>query len=500
MSNPIGTGPAASGPGAAERLPRALVTLALTVMLGAFAVQLDATMVGVATNTLLRQFDAPLSTLQWVGTGYLLAMAVVIPLTGWAVDRFGFRATWVACVTLFLAGSLLCGAAWSAGSLIGFRVVQGLGGGMLLPLAQAVLARAAGPERMGRLMGVIGVPAMLGPVLGPVLGGLIVADLSWRWIFYVNVPVCLAAVLLALRTMPTDRATAAPRPDLVGLCLLSPALAAIVYGLSEAGSRGGFTGGRVLLPLVGGLALLAGFVAHALRAADPLVDLRLLRLRSFAASTAVVFLAGGTLFGAMVLLPLYYQQVHGDSALRAGALLAPQGVGLAVSLIVSGRLTDRIGPRPIVLAGLLLTGAGTLVFTQVSTHTGAVELTAALLASGAGLGAVLVPVTAAALRGVRSAAIPRAVTATRIFQQVGASFGGAVLAVVLQRQIADRAAGAAGGRPDPAALAGAFGSAFWWALAFLALAAIPALLLPATPPTSPSPPGSPVAEPSPARR
>ncbi len=458
----------------ADKLPGHLLKLAAVTMLGALMMQLDMTMTNIATNTLLGQFHVPLSTVQWVGTGYLLAMATVIPVAGWALERFGARTVWMSAITVFLAGSLLCAFAWSVGSLIAFRVVQGLGGGMILPLAQAILAQAAGPQRLGRVMAAIGVPSLLGPVLGPVLGGVILTDLNWRWIFLINVPICIAGLLLSRRTIPAGRSATSGRLDLAGLALLSTASAALVYGCAEAASRGSATDGHATIPTALGVVLLAAFIRHAIRVDDPLIDLRLFRARGFAAASAGMFLSTVVLFGSMALLPLYYQQVRGQDALHAGLLLIPFGVGMGLSLVVSGRLADRVAPRGIAVAGLVLAGLGTLAYTRIDLHTSFVVIGAAQLLNGAGVGAVIVPMTAAAMRMVPPAAIPRASTAVRIFQQLGGSFGSALLFVVLQRQIAGHTSGV---RPDATAVAQAFGHTFWWSAAFSALALVPALLL-----------------------
>ncbi len=453
-----------------ERLPADLVRLALTLMLGAIMVTLDMTMVNVALDTLVREFDTSVATIQWVSTGFLLALAVVIPLTGWAVERFGARPLWLAALAVFTAGSLLCALAWSAGSLIAFRVLQGLGGGMIIPLIQTVLAAAAGPARVGRVMAVVGVPAMLGPVLGPVLGGLIVSGAGWRLIFYINVPVCLAAVLATRGvTMPDLKQRGGARLDVAGLALLSPALVAIVYGLSKAGSSGSFTAGAALAPIAAGLALLAGFAMHALRTrADPLIDVRLFGGRTFTSYAGVVFFVSMAMLGTALLLPLYYQQVRGEDALHAGLLLAPQGLGMGIALIVAGKLADRANARPIIVCGLALIAAATAVYTQIDAHTSVVLLSVAALVAGAGIGAALVPAMTGVYKDLSQAAVPRATTAIRIFQQLGGSFGIAILAVVLQQQSAQHA-------PE---LAQAFGDTFWWALAFIAIAFVPTVLLP----------------------
>src|SRR3954469_25949430 len=239
-------------------MDRALWRLASVVVLGTIMSILDTTIVNVAIETLGRQLHSSLSAIQWVSTGYLLSLATVIPLTGWAMERFGGKRMWMLSVTLFLCGSTLCGLAWSTTSLVVFRVLQGVGGGMILPIGQAILAQAAGPQRMGRVMSVIGVPTLLGPVLGPVIGGLIVEHFSWRWIFFVNLPVGAVALVLAARILPgADARRARPPLDVTGLLLLSPGLAALVYGLSEFGVEGGLGSPKVIGGVGDGAGLLA---------------------------------------------------------------------------------------------------------------------------------------------------------------------------------------------------------------------------------------------------
>ena len=201
MSSPNGSDGSAT---ADQGMDRQLLAVASVVVLGAIMSILDTTVVNVAINTLARDFDTPLSTIQWIVTGYTLALATVIPVTGWAADRFGTKRLYMLSIGLFLAGSALSGAAWSAESLIVFRVLQGLGGGMLMPAGMTILTRAAGPQRVGRVMAIIGVPMMLGPILGPILGGWLVDDFSWRWIFFINIPIGVAALIASLRILPKD--------------------------------------------------------------------------------------------------------------------------------------------------------------------------------------------------------------------------------------------------------------------------------------------------------
>src|SRR4051795_4302580 len=210
MSSPAGSTGSAN---ANQGLDRRLLMIASVVVLGAIMSILDTTVVNVAINTLSRDFDTPLSTIQWIVTGYTLALATVIPITGWAADRFGTKRLYMTSIALFLSGSILAGTAWSAESLIGFRVLQGLGGGMRMPAGRTILTRAAGTQRVGRVMAIIGVPMLLGPIVGPILGGWLVDNASWRWIFFINLPIGIAAFFAALRILPRDEPQPGERFD-----------------------------------------------------------------------------------------------------------------------------------------------------------------------------------------------------------------------------------------------------------------------------------------------
>src|SRR3954468_17462863 len=254
-----------------EGLDRKLLLVASVVVLGAIMSILDTTVVNVAVNTLARDFHTDLATIQWVVTGYTLALGTVIPLTGWAADRFGTKRRYMMSIGLFLCGSALSGLAWSAGWLIAFRVLQGLGRGMLMPCGMTILTRAAGPQRVGRVMAIIGVPMLLGPNLGPILGGWLVDDFSWRWIFFINLPIGAAALIASLRILPKDTPHAAERLDVLGFALLSPGLALMIYGLAQSASSGGFAAVKVWLPALVGFLLIVAFVLHGLRTPHALI-------------------------------------------------------------------------------------------------------------------------------------------------------------------------------------------------------------------------------------
>jgi EmrB/QacA subfamily drug resistance transporter len=455
-----------------ERLGPEFVKLAAVLLVGFIAPVLDLTIVNVALATIGRDLQASVATVQWVMSAFLLAFAMVIPISGWAMGRFGGKRLWLASLGLFLVGSVLCALSWNMDSLIAFRVVQGASAGLMLPVFQNLIVEATGGRALGRAMALATLPALIGPMLGPVVGGLIIGHLNWHWIFWVNVPFAVAGLLWAWRSLPADRRGTTERLDVLGLVLLSPAVAAMIYGLTEVATEGGFVHSAVLVPIALGLALLAAFVFHALYTSrEPLIDLRLFSKRSFSASTSLLFLSGFALYGGMLLMPLYFQEVRGQSALAAGLLLAPQGAGVLLTRGLAGRLTDRMGARPIVLVGLALMVAGTFAYTQAGLHTSELLLACSLIVRGAGIGMLTIPVTATAYLGLSPDRIPHATSTTRLVQQIGGSFGAAVIAVILQTQMVAHANGSAG-------RALAFGHTFWWSLGLGALALVPALLLP----------------------
>ncbi|HEX4830688.1 MAG TPA: MDR family MFS transporter [Trebonia sp.] len=455
----------------AAKLPPEVRNAVLALVIGGIAAILDSTMVTIALHTLTASLHTTDGVIQWVTTGYLLAMAVAIPVTGWAEARWGGKRAWMAALVLFVLGSVLSGLAWNAASLIGFRVLQGFAAGLIFPLMQTLGVRAAGGRASSSLIAAVSLPLALGPILGPVIGGVLLNWLSWRWLFLVNVPVIAVGLVLAWRLLPADRpapAAVRPRLDLIGLALLAPALAGILLGLSNLSADGGIGHAGAGVPLLAGIALLGGFIAWAGRPGGrkPVVDVRLLRLRSLGAAAAVLFTAGAAMYAGMFLLPLYYQQLHGESVLDAGLLLIPQGVGSLAVRFVVGRLIDRFGARLVTVASFLVAAAATVPFAFAGPHASLWVLGAALLVRGVGIGAVLVPPMSVAYQDVPAAGIPHATMNTRIAQQVGTSFGIAIVAVVLQSLLARGPAGA-------------FQEAFWWAAGITVAALIPALALPA---------------------
>jgi EmrB/QacA subfamily drug resistance transporter len=455
--------------GGSDRIDPYVWRISLVVLLGTVMSVLDTTIVNVALATLSRDLHATIANVQWVVTGYLLALGSVIPVTGWAGRRFGTKQMYLASVVLFTAGSALCGLASSTNELIAFRVLQGLGGGMLLPLGQQIMAEAAGPKRMGRVMSIVVVPVMLAPILGPTIGGAIIQNASWRWIFYVNVPIGVVAVVSALRTLPRTQPKPTDRLDVPGLLLMSTGVPLVIYGLAEIGTTGSFDSPKVLVSIVLGLALIGLFAVHALRARRPLLDLRLYKRPTFSSASVAMFCLAAALFGAMILLPLYWQDVRHQSVIDAGLLMAPQGVGAAVSMPLAGKLADRFGGGPIALLGVTITAVGTIPFGLIGAHTSIVWLSVVMFLRGTGIGFGFMPAMTAAFASLKRSELSDATPQLNVLQRVGGSVGTAVLAVVLQRALV--------GAHTVADQAAAYGTAFWASAIIAALGIGPCIML-----------------------
>jgi EmrB/QacA subfamily drug resistance transporter len=340
---------------------------------------------------------------------------------------------------------------------------------MLMPLGMMMMAGAAGPKRMGRVMSIASMPMMLAPILGPTIGGLIIDNASWRWIFFVNVPIGIAAVIAGWKILPHDKA-GNPRPlDYRGLVFGALGLTSLTYGLAEVGSTGSFTATSVIVPIVAGIALIGVFVWHALRVRNPLLNLRLYKRPTFSTASAATFFLGAALFGGMILLPLYWQHVRHESVLDTGLLMAPQGLGMALVMPAAGRLTDVFGGGPLALLGVIVTTVATIPFGLIGAHSTIVGLSIAMLIRGMGIGLAFMPAMTAAFAALDRSELPDASPQLNVVQRVGGSLGTAVLAVVLQRAL--------GGATNLGDVASAYGTAFWFSAGLTALAVIPCILL-----------------------
>ena len=450
------------------RLPSSVLKISAVAVLGSLLSQLDATVVNVSLPSLAAELNASLATIQWVTSGYLLALALTLPLSGWLVDRIGAKALYLWSFSAFTFASALCGVAWSANSLIAFRILQGMTGGLLAPMAQMMIARAAG-KQLARVAGYAALPVLLGPILGPVIAGAILQHASWRWLFFVNLPVGALALLLATVFLPDDRRQGKRRPlDFAGLAMLSPGLVLILYGSDHVNHRLG------IAALATGLALLACFVRTATRKGpDALIDLQLFKGRVFRVSALTQFLSNGIMFAGQMLIPFYLISACGRSPSATGLMLAPLGLGMACSLPSLGALTRRFGLRNVSAGGALLALLGTLPFLYLAGHGLVLALlTIALFCRGVGLGAVGIPSLTAAYVSVRKQDLPMATTSFNIVQRLG----GPTLTTLCATFLAWRLNVADGSGN----LFGAFVGAFALLCALHALLFVSALRLPAS--------------------
>ena len=433
--------------------------------LGPFLSNLDSTVVNVSLSTLGQELDAPLGTIQWVTSAYLLALALMLPLTGWLVERVGARRVYLGCFAVFTLASVLCGLASSAAALITARVFQGMAGGLLAPMAQLMIARHAGPH-LPRVMGIIVLPVLLGPILGPVLAGFLLQHASWRWLFFINLPVGVLALVLAWRLLPRQEPLRARPLDAVGFLLVSPALVFLLDGCEGLVSGRGERGPRGV-ELLASAGLFLAFALHSRRqGARGLIDFRLFSRRLFRTAATTQFASNAMMMGGQFLVPLYLVTARGLSPLATGVLLAPMGVGIGVASALTGRLLERLGPRALSSAGALLTLLATLPFCAPSLPLVPVLLGGVLFVRGLGMGCVNIPSMTSAYNSVRPEDLPSATTAVNIAQRLGGPVGTTGLAMLLAHT------GAAPG------VAAAFTAGFWLLCGFSAACLVSAWRLP----------------------
>jgi len=418
-----------------EKLDAAVFKIAGVVVLGAVMSILDITVVSVALPTFQTEFNATYAQVAWTLTGYTLALATVIPLSGWAADRFGTKRLYMLALLLFTLGSILCATATSIEQLVGYRVLQGLGGGMLMPLGMTIMTRAAGPKRIGRLMAVLGIPMLLGPIGGPILGGWLIEAASWHWIFLINVPIGAVALVYAFFALPKDNPSPSESFDFVGMLLLSPGLALFLFGVSSLPQEGTITAPKVWVTMLIGAAMMITFVFYSFKPRHPLLDLRLFRNRRLTISTIALFVFVIAFMGAGLLFPSYFLQVRGESTLHAGLLMAPQGIGAMITMPIAGTLADRIPIGRTVPFAMALIALGFFTFTQVGVDTSYVLLCGSLFVMGLGMGGTMMPIMTSALRTLDHHDVARGSTLVNILQQIGGSIGTATMSVILTSQL-----------------------------------------------------------------
>ena len=414
------------------RMRRVMVPL-VAIIIGIFMVVLDGTAVNVALPRLVADFHTTLPTLQWIVTGYTLAQAAIIPLAGWLSDRFGAKPIFLPSVALFTMGSVLCATAQSSTMLITFRVVQGLGGGCVLPIAMAYVFRLAPPDKVGSVMGVMGVPILFAPAIGPVLGGWLVQYASWRWIFLLNLPVGIIGLCVGLIGLPAVQRQAVAALDRLGALLGPLAFAALSYGVSEGSAS--WTSTQTIAGLTVGAMALVAFIVVERRAQTPLLELRVFGSLDFSLAIVAQWVGQIALFGALFLVPLFLQQVRGFGAFDTGLAILPQAIAAAIFMPLGGVLFDRVGARPLVVLGLVLVAVATYLLGQVNVHTQATDLIAPLALTGAGMGLMMMSLNTHLINAAPRALVSRVTSLTNALQQVVNGLTIAALATILTSRI-----------------------------------------------------------------
>ncbi|MNK27321.1 putative transport protein HsrA [compost metagenome] len=415
---------------------RQLIAPLLAVIVGMFMVILDSTVVNVALPKLVTDFNTTVPIIQWTVTGYTLALSAVIPLAGWMTDRFGAKQIFLVTIALFTLGSVLCSLATSPEQLILYRVIQGLGGGMVAPIGMAMVFRLAPPEKMGSIMGMLGVPMLLAPALGPVLSGYLVEYVSWHWIFLINLPVGILAIIVGVKFLPKFERKAVPSLDILGIILAPIAFAMLAYGVSEGGKSWSSTETLTGL-IVGGVALLL-FIFVEFRQKQPLLELRVFQSSDFTRGIIIAWISQIALFGAILLMPLYLQQVRHYTPLESGLTVLPQALASGLFMPIGGRLFDKIGARPLVIVGLSVITGALFMLSNISVDTASWFIITALIMMGAGMGLSMMAINTHVLQAAPRKLVSRVTPLTTAAQQVMVSFAVAGLTGYLTSRIADR--------------------------------------------------------------
>jgi EmrB/QacA subfamily drug resistance transporter len=442
--------------------------VATVFVCGMFLDIMDTTIVNVALPTLQREFHTTTASVEWVVLGYLLSLAVWIPASGWIGDRIGTKKVFLFALAMFTLASVLCGQAHSLGELVAFRVLQGVGGGMLVPVGTAMLFRAFPPIERAKASTVLIIPTVLAPALGPVVGGWLVTDVSWRWIFYVNLPVGVFGFVIGLLFLREHREGKAGRFDVPGFVLSGAGLALVLYALSQ-GPEKGWRSGPVLLTGILGTVFFVLLVVVETRVPEPLLTLRLFRERMFRNSNIVLTLTYGSFAGTLFLLPLFLQQLRGLSALQSGLTTFPQAIGVIVSSQLVGRLYHRVGPRRLVFFGMVGMSAVTMLLAFVGLGTDLWFIRFIMFGRGICMAFAFVPLQAATYANITPADTGRASAIYSTVRQVSAALGVATLTTVLLTRSGNAHSGTA-------ALRG-FHAAFFAASCLVLCAAMTGLLI-----------------------
>ncbi len=406
----------------------------LVTLIGVFMSILDSSIVNVAISTIMNVFNTDTAGVEWVSTAYMLAMGMVIPLSGWIGDKIGLKRLYLSCMIAFTLGSLLCAVAWSIESLIAARVIQALGGGMMMPTVMAMIYRLVPREQMGAGMGIFGVGLFVAPALGPTLGGWLVEYVDWRWIFTINLPVGILGSLLGWFLIPEFKQAKVGRLDIPGAITAAAGFAGVLYVLSK-GNQWGWSSEATIVTLVASLGLLTIFVLIEIWYPEPLLDLSVFRYPSFTFANITVVITTIGLFAGLFYIPIFLQTIRGLGALQTGMLMLPGAAASAVMMPITGKIYDRFGPRIIMITGLLGLTFLTLQFATISVVTSLATVVTWMAFRGMTMSLASMPAQTAALADLPMNLISRATSVSSIIRNLASSFGIAVMTVLLNQRM-----------------------------------------------------------------
>lgn len=404
-------------------------------MLGLIMAIIDSSIVNVALDTMAGNLGASIDEISWVATAYILANVIIMPLNGWLTAYFGRKKFYAACIALFTLASFLCGTATNVWQLVFYRIIQGLGGGALQPTAQSILFESYPPEKRGSAMAIFGLGAMVGPTLGPTLGGYIVDNGSWPLIFYINLPIGVAAFLMTLAFIRDPHYIAKPERgvDWLGLGMMTAGIASLQYVLERGQHDDWFDSPAIVVLTIVSIVGIGGFIARELLDKRPFVDLRVFRSRGFAAGNVIGIVSGFGLFGLNLILPLYFQDILGFDAWQAGLALLPGAAATAVSMPIAGRLNNRIDPRWMIGLGLGLFGLSAWLMGDLNQNAGYWDVFWPRFVQGFSIGFLFVPLSTATLATIPRGELANATGLYTLIRQLGGSLGIAILTTLLQR-------------------------------------------------------------------
>ncbi|KMY50249.1 DHA2 family efflux MFS transporter permease subunit [Peribacillus loiseleuriae] len=414
-------------------LPKEILAASWAIALGAIAPMLDSTMVNIAIDTLIKDFNTTLGIVQWSITGYVLALAIAVPVSGWLMNKFNGKKIFIGAVIAFGVISVFIGFSWDIFSFIFFRLLQGFSAGIITTLMMTLLVKTAGQERLGRVMAIVSTPMIFGPIFGPVIGGFIVQGASWHWIFFINVIIVLIAAPLMMKYIPDfEPFNKDSKLDVLGIINLSLMSVALIYGITKAADHASFNNSQTILWVGIGFVLAVMYLVYdRIRKNQTVLPMNLFRQKTFLASSIGLFLANIAIMGPMIILPLFFINIHDFTPIQASLALIPQGVGMLVTRPLIGKLIDRIGAKYVVIVSLFISLIGSIPLVFITDETSMIWMSIILFIRGTSFGGINLPLMSDAYTGLDSKQLPEAGVGINIIENLGSSFGSAAIATVV---------------------------------------------------------------------